>query len=64
MWLMILGGLSMFIVSMIKYYKETNAGNVAVPPVPNLVPGKEQNRPQEKLTISTIQGELVPPRID
>ncbi|KAG5323823.1 SNMP1 protein, partial [Acromyrmex heyeri] len=60
MWLMILGGLGMFIVAMMRYYKENNVGDVAVP---DLVPGKE-NKSSKKLTISTIQGELVPPKID
>ncbi|KYN23106.1 Scavenger receptor class B member 1 [Trachymyrmex cornetzi] len=61
MWLMILGGLGMFIVAMMRYYKEKNADNVAVPV---LVPGKGPNKSPKKLTISTIQGELVPPKID
>ena len=59
MWLMMLGGLGMFIVAMMRYYKENNADNVA-----DLIPGKEQNKSSKKLTVSTIQGELVPPKID
>ncbi|XP_077281614.1 sensory neuron membrane protein 1-like isoform X1 [Temnothorax americanus] len=63
MWLMILGGIGMMSVAGVRYYKEKNAGNTALP---DLLPGKEQNNvPQEsKITVSTIQAELVPPRID
>jgi len=60
MWLMMLSGLGMIVTAMVRYYKENNAGNV----VPDFLHKEQNNVPQEKSTISTIQAELVPPRID
>lgn len=58
MWLMMLGGMGMMIAAAMRHYKEKNAENIKVP---DLVPGKQNN---EKITVSTIQAELVPPMID
>ncbi|KAL0120154.1 hypothetical protein PUN28_008067 [Cardiocondyla obscurior] len=60
MWLMMLGGLGATGVAIMRHYKENNAANAA----PNVVPGKGQNEPQDKITVSTIQGHLIPPKID
>jgi len=60
MWLMIFSGLGMMVTAMVRHYKENNAGNV----VPDFLPKEQNNVPQEKSTISTIQAELVSPRID
>ncbi|XP_012524477.1 sensory neuron membrane protein 1 [Monomorium pharaonis] len=62
MWFMMLSGLGTMMAALAKHFKENQTENGAVP---NLLPGKEQNNvPKEKSTISTIQAEMVPPKID
>lgn len=58
---MMLGGLGLTIFAGMKYYRENNMQNAEVP---NLVPNTEQNNAQNKMSISTIQADMIPPKID
>lgn len=63
MWLMMLSGIGMMIAAAVKHYKEKNADKVVQPDLLSKS-GKEKSSASQKPTISTIQGEMVPPNID